>query len=170
MLFGRKIRAKLPELSDVHVEQEVCDMDNEQRSKSKAYADVQRNARYSEVLPGDQVLVQQEKKNKLTTRFEPNPYTLVNKHGNSLIVQSPGGAQYSRNASHVKKLLENGDTHNDTPSIPEMVMTGESHKQDKLTPQRSVVKPEPNVVEPEVPLRRSQRHRVALSYLKDYCT
>ena len=137
-------------------------MDNEQRSKSKAYADVQRNARYSEVLPGDQVIVQQEKKNKLTTRFEPNPYTLVNKHGNSLIVQYPGGAQYSRNAS-VKKLLENGDTHNNTPSISEVVMTGESHKQDKLTPQRSVVKPEPK-------LRRSQRHRVALSYLKDYCT
>ena len=55
---------------------------------------MQRNARYSEVLPGDQVLVQQERKNKLTTRFEPSPYTVVNKHGKSLIVQSPGGAQY----------------------------------------------------------------------------
>ena len=120
LLFGRKIRTKLPELSDVHVEQEVRDRDNEQKSKSKAYADMQRNARYSEVLPGDQVLVQQERENKLTTR-----YTVVNKHGNSLIVQSPGGAQYSRNTSYVKKLLEIGDTHDDTPSIPEMVMTGE---------------------------------------------
>ena len=81
------------------------------------YADMQRNARYSEVLHGNQVLEQQERKNKLTTRFEPSPYTVVNRHGNSLIVQSPGGAQYSRNASHVKKLLENGDTHNDTPSV-----------------------------------------------------
>ena len=49
-------------------------------------------------------------------------------------------------------------------------MTGEPHKQDKLTPQQSVVIPEPNVVEPEVPFRRSQRHRVAPSYLKDYYT
>ena len=125
---------------------------------------MQRNARYSEVLPGDQVLVQQERENKLTTR-----YTVVNKHGNSLIVQSPGGAQYSRNTSHVKKLLENGNAH-DTPRIPEVVMTGEPQRQDKLTPQQSVVIPEPNVVEPQVPLRRSQRHRVAPSYLKDYCT
>ena len=93
---------------------------------------------------------------------------MVNKHGNSLIVQSPGGAQYSRNASHVKKLLENGDTHNDKPRISEVVMIGEPHKQDKLTPQQSVVILEPNVVEPEVPLRRSQRHRVAPSYI--YCT
>ena len=36
-LFGRKIRTKLPALSDVHVEQEVRDRDNEQKSKSKAY-------------------------------------------------------------------------------------------------------------------------------------
>ena len=90
---------------------------------------MQRNARYSEVLPGDKVLVQQERKNKLTTLFEPSPYTVVNKHGNSFIVQSPGGAQYSRNTSHVKKLLEIGDTHDDTPSIPEVVITREPHNQ-----------------------------------------
>ena len=113
--------------------------------------------------------MQQERKNKLTTRFEPSPYAVENKHRNSLIVQSPRGAQNSCKASHVKKLLENGDTH-DTPSIPEVVMTGEPHKQDKPTPQDSVVISESNLVEPEVPLRRSQRHRVAPSYLKDYCT
>ena len=77
LLFRRKIRTELPELSDLHVEQEVRDRDNEQKSKSKAYADMQRNARYSEVLPGDQVLVQREKRNKLTTRFELSPYTVV---------------------------------------------------------------------------------------------
>ena len=146
------------------------DRDNEQKSKSKAYADTQRNARYSEVLPGDQVLVQQERKNKLTTRFESSPYIVVNKHGNRLIVQSPEGAQYSRKTAHAKKLLENGNTHDDTPSIPEVVVTGEPHKQDKLTLQQSVMIPESNIVEPEVPLRRSQRHGVAPSYLKDYCT
>ena len=169
MLFGLKISTKLPELSDVHVEQEVRDRDNEQKGKSKAYADMQRNSSYSKVLPGDQVLVQQERKNKLTTCFEPSPYTVVNKYRNSLIVQSPGGAQKSSKTSDVKKLLENDDTL-DTPSIPEVVMTGEPHKQDKPTLQQSVVIPESNLVEPGVPLRGSQRHRVAPSYLKDYCT
>ena len=107
---------------------------------------MQRNARYLKVLSGDPVLVQKERKNKLTTRFEPSLYTVVNKHGNSLIVQSSGGAQYSHNTSHVKKLLENGDTHDDMPSISEVSMTGEPNKQDKLTPQQSVVIPEPNVI------------------------
>ena len=37
----------------------------------RIYADMQRNARYSEVLPADQMLVQQERKNKFTTHFEP---------------------------------------------------------------------------------------------------
>ena len=41
------------------------------------YADTERGARYSEVLPGDRVLVQQERKDKLSTRFNPSPYTVV---------------------------------------------------------------------------------------------
>ena len=36
ILFGRNIRNKLPELSDVHVEQGVRDRDSEQKSKSKS--------------------------------------------------------------------------------------------------------------------------------------
>ena len=115
LLFGRKIRTKLPVLSDVHVEQGIRDRDCEQKSKSKSYADSRRGARPSEVLPGDQVLVQQEKRDKLSTRFNPTPYTVVSKHGNSLIVQSQEGAQYSRNSAHVKKLGQ----HNETPSMQE---------------------------------------------------
>ena len=58
LLFGRKIRTKPPELSGVHVGQGVRHRDSEQKSKSRNYADLTRGARYSEVLPGDQVLVQ----------------------------------------------------------------------------------------------------------------
>ena len=165
LLFGRKIRTKLPELSDVHVEQGVRDRDSEQKSKSKMYADTERGARYSEVLPGDHVLVQQERKDKLSTRFNPSPYTVVNKHGNSLIVQSQEGVQYSRNTSHVKKLLRN----NVTPSTQEETVAETHHKEEEPIQQQSVAQ-EPNVAEPEVPLRRSQRYRAAPTYLKDYCT
>lgn len=38
LLFGRKVRTKLPELSDVHVKQGMHNRDSEQKSKSKAYA------------------------------------------------------------------------------------------------------------------------------------
>ena len=61
LLFGRKIRTRFPELSDVHVEQEVRDRDTEQKYKGKAYTDNKRNAIFSKVLPGDQVFLQQER-------------------------------------------------------------------------------------------------------------
>ena len=78
---------------DVHVEHEVRDRDSEKKSKCKAYADARRNASYSDVLPLDQVLVQQEKRNKFSTPFNPNPFMVVSKHGNSLVVQSQDGAE-----------------------------------------------------------------------------
>ena len=116
LLFGRKIRTKLPEISDVHVDQEVQDKDSEQKSRGKVYADAKRNARYLDVLPGDQVLVQ-EKKTKLSTPFNPSPYTVMSKHGNSLVVQSQDGTQYSRNTSHVKQLQQK-ETNEETQKPP----------------------------------------------------
>ena len=49
---------------------------------------------------------------------------VVSKHGNSLVVQSQDGAEYSRNTSHVKKLQPN-EKENETrelPIIPKEVM------------------------------------------------
>ena len=177
LLFGQKIRTKLPELSDVHVVQELRDRDSEKKSKSKSYADSTRGARYSEVLPADQVLVQQEKKDKLSTRFNPSPYTVVNKHGNSLILQSQEGAQKFRNTAHVKKLLPN----NEIPNEHKETLTETSQKQEEPVQQQSVLQ-EPNVAEtkappeghvaakPEASPRRSQRQSLTPSYLKDYYT
>ncbi|CAB4032809.1 Hypothetical predicted protein, partial [Paramuricea clavata] len=57
LLFGQKIRKRLPELRDIHVELEVRDRDHEQKNKGKMYADERRNARYSDILPGDKYLL-----------------------------------------------------------------------------------------------------------------
>ena len=172
LLFVRKIRTKLPELSDVNVEQEMRDKDSEQKSKSKSYADARRGARYSEVLPGDQVLLQQEKKDKLSTRFNLNPYTVVSKHGNSLVVQSKEGAQYSRNTAHVKKLLQSNETlGNETSSEVCQKQEELPVQQQEPSPTEAKAPPEEHVVaNPETPPRRSQRQSSAPSYLKDYFT
>ena len=172
LLFGRKIRTKLPELSDVHVEQEVRDKDSEQKSKSKSYADVRRGARHSEVLPGDQVLLQQEKKDKLSTRFNPNPYTVVSRHGNNLLIQSKEGAQYSRNTAHVKKLLQNNETLNNETSSETCQRREElpAQQQEPSVVETNTPPEEHAVAIPETPPRRSQRQISAPSYLKDYYT
>ena len=57
------------------------------------------------VSVGDTVLVRQDKVYKLTTTFGATPFTVVNNNGNSLTVESPDGAQYSRNTTHVRRYL-----------------------------------------------------------------
>ena len=106
LLFGRKLRTKIPELNEREYvsHQAVRDHDAEQKAKSKEYADRARGAKLSEIMPGDQVLVKQDKSNKLDTPFAPKPFTIVEKIGNSVVVQSQEGVKYSRNTSHVKKF------------------------------------------------------------------
>ena len=106
LLFRRKFRTKLPDLSNYDIQvydQDVRDRDYESKSASKAYIDNRRGAQYSDVNVGDSVLVQQDKRDKLTTKFNPTPHVIVSKQGNSVITQSPDGAQYSRNTTHVRK-------------------------------------------------------------------
>ena len=43
------------------------------------------------------------------TTFGATPFTVVNKTGNSLVVESPEGVQYSRNTTHVRKCLSGMD-------------------------------------------------------------
>lgn len=51
-------------------------------------------------------LVQQEKHNKFTTRFNPIPFTVVKKHGNNSVFQSDEGGHYTHNTSHSKKFIQ----------------------------------------------------------------
>ena len=86
LLFGRKMRTKVPELKGESSESEMRDGDGEMKAKAKEYADKKRNAQESDLAPGEQVLVRQECKNKLSTPFAPEPYDVVTKTGNSVVV------------------------------------------------------------------------------------
>ena len=64
LLYGRKIRTKLPGLR-VHqtgpMDREVRERHQREKDKQKAYADEKRKAKVKDVKPGDQVMVQQKK-------------------------------------------------------------------------------------------------------------
>ena len=79
LLFGRKMRTKLPELKEESTESEMRDRDGGMKAKAKRYVDKKRIAHQSDLAPGDQVLVKQERKNKLSTPFAPEPYDVVTK-------------------------------------------------------------------------------------------
>lgn len=87
LLMGRYPRTKLPELSQpTHSDEETRDRDQLKKFKGKQYADASRSANMSEVKEGDLVLMKQDKKNKLSTTFEPQLYKVKEKKGNQVVV------------------------------------------------------------------------------------
>ena len=50
--------------------------------------------------------MKQNLENKFSTQFKPQPYTVLNKTGNSVLVQSDQGVKYRRNVTHLKKFHE----------------------------------------------------------------
>jgi hypothetical protein len=50
----------------------------------KEYVNLNRNTKPADLKVGDSVLVKQEKKNKLSTPFNPEPITIKNKKGNMI--------------------------------------------------------------------------------------
>jgi hypothetical protein len=107
LMFKRKLRlrlkTKLPELREnVRLDEEMRDKEK----KEKGYADKRRNAKESNLSEGDKVLLRQQRINKWTTAFESQPYQVIDKHGNSVLVESPEGVQYKRNTTHVKPFQE----------------------------------------------------------------
>ena len=105
LLFGRKMRTKLPDIQEAERAEEFKDRDAEMKMKAKLYADERRHAEDAHLNPGDKVLIKQNRENKLTTTFAKQPYQVISKEGNSVVVESPQGVQYQRNVTHVKKYL-----------------------------------------------------------------
>jgi hypothetical protein len=70
----------------------------------KKYADEKRRAALSNIKRGDKVLLKQERKNKLSTRYDPDPYIVVGTKGNSLLLKRRDEPEIMRNSSAVRKL------------------------------------------------------------------
>lgn len=108
--LGREIRTKVPQvetqMSNVlsAALQSAKIKDQQAKQRTKAYADKRNRASPSDIKAGDKVLLQQARQNKLSTRYDPEPYTVLKRKGPSLILQRGGGRVFMRNVSHVHKL------------------------------------------------------------------
>ena len=80
----------------------------------KQYVDKRRNAH---LTPGDKVLARQEQRNKLSTLFAPEPYDVITKNGNSVVIESSEGVQSMQNTTHVKKYEEPSPSPDETTSV-----------------------------------------------------
>lgn len=118
MLMNRELRGKLPSLTGTSVGQEdIHDKDALHKLKRNIAADHRRGARDQEIKPGDTVLCKNLRKtSKLDPNFEVQPYEVIDKQGNAVIVQRPDSPVRMRNAAHVKKF--DGEVSPSTLSAP----------------------------------------------------
>ena len=79
--------------------------DAEQKQKGKNHSDERRGVVFSDIKPGDKVLLQQQQSNKLPLPYNPGLFTVADRHGPEVIVKSQDGTTYRRNVAHVKKYV-----------------------------------------------------------------
>mgnify|MGYP001794878679 FL=1 len=105
MLFGRKVRTKLPGIQSVFDDIETRDRDTEVKHKMVA----ERNRKYesgsganNSIEIGSSVLVKRDNPSKCQTPFHENPFTVVNIRGSQVTVKSLAGRLFKRNISHIR--------------------------------------------------------------------
>ena len=144
------------------------------KQKCKDYADERKNARDSDIQTRDRVLLQPQKHDKLTIRYEAVPYSVVQRCTNQIIIESPG-VQYKRNTSHVKKYVEPkeavesnldmGSTKTLMPNTPTRSSEGSKAGTQNIDTRVNISPDTPSVVG-NTP--RSTRQRVMPARLKDF--
>ncbi|CAB3998121.1 uncharacterized protein K02A2.6-like, partial [Paramuricea clavata] len=83
LLYNRKIQTKLPQVTvenDSSLHQEVKERDERLKKNQKEYADSKRRVKCADIKKSDLVLVRQPKANKMSTKYDPIPYEVTNRH------------------------------------------------------------------------------------------
>ena len=126
----------------------VRDKDSSEKEKGIQYADQKRAAVPSNIRTGDQVLLEQKHENKLSIRFEHEPYMVKTKVGNQVVMEGKDGGELKRNIIHVRKYEESDKT--DQPDVER------DEKTTAATPVETNVRPKRETRPPK--------------YLEDYVT
>ena len=162
LLFRRKLTTKMPELVDVDEEKQVSDQavrdrDTERKQSNKDYVVKKFHARDRNVREGDTVLLEKKKENKLSPSYEKEPYEVVSRYGDQVMLQSPQGVQYKRNLQHIKPFNMPEQKEQETPlqDVEPPIVQPAAEKEQETSLQGA----EPRNTKPtdEQPLRRSAR-------------
>lgn len=70
------------------------------------YYDKVNRAKESKIERGDRVLVKEPKETKLSTNFGTREFTVTERKGNTVTVESREGKKYKRNLTEVRKIID----------------------------------------------------------------
>ncbi len=77
--------------------------DTRAKTKGREYANQRRHAKPSNLQVGDKVVLKQRKRNKFTTKYELEPYTIIEHKGTKIVAENQNHI-VTRNASFFKKI------------------------------------------------------------------
>ena len=101
-----------------------------EKLSQKAYADEKNRASTNPVAPGDQVLLKNTKTTgKLAPNYGKEPYTVLTKEGDELMLKSKDGGIYRRDSSFVKPF--NPPEEVDLPLTVDLASEGEQVMSEK---------------------------------------
>ncbi|XP_058827498.1 uncharacterized protein K02A2.6-like [Topomyia yanbarensis] len=111
LLQSRKLRYKLPQMDDLSSmppSADFRDRDTQKKFEGKIREDARRGAKRHEIKIGDTVLMKNlHPKDKLSTNFLKEKFSVVDKKGSNITVQSEDNEKrYERNTSHLHKISE----------------------------------------------------------------
>lgn len=89
------------------------------KMSGKEQFDKNNHAKESEIEIGDKVVVEQEKTNKLTPRFNPTSWLVIDKKGPELTLKDNEGKVMKRATAMVKKLIVHEEMIKDSEVIQE---------------------------------------------------
>lgn len=174
LMFGRNLKDKLPDLStdkEREAYAKLRETDQTKKEKGRIYGDNRRRAKHSSIDVGDHVVVKNfVKRNKLTPKFDPQPYIVTKKNGTRLTVKNlETGIEYDRHINHTKRL---------TCSSPFFNLEQPALVFDEIVnPEETLSEEQPEQAEDETPAEstsagpvKNRRNREARKpeYLKDY--
>ena len=107
LLFNRTVQGKLPVLQKKNVtnrHREARKNEEKRQKYNKEYVNDRRNAKKSGIKVGDHVLVNKEKKNKLTANFNQAPYVVVYRNKTVVRAKNKHGHVVEQNVSYFKRI------------------------------------------------------------------
>ncbi|XP_053698503.1 uncharacterized protein K02A2.6-like [Sabethes cyaneus] len=115
LLQGRKLRSKLPQWEDLETVppgSDFRDQDSAKKMFQKEREDAKRRAKLSNIATGDTVLMKNLlPSNKLSTNFLNEKFTVLDRNGSNVQIQSNGsGKIFERNIAHLKKWRKLSET------------------------------------------------------------
>lgn len=103
LLFGRKLRITLPEITPTVNDDLLRETDAHAKCKMKKYADIRARAIPCCVNIGDLVLLKKKKEGKLSLSYDPQPYTITKIKGSMITAQRKNHI-ITRNVTFFKRV------------------------------------------------------------------